>query len=302
MNLVPRRALIPLAVAAALVGAHARDGAAASATLVNALHCRKGLATQGRNYFTKRLTLLLGCVDKLLTCEVQLEVDGTNPGKCRSTATDACTLALGSSTDSKLSKAASIFHSKASLGCVAFDIGPMLSTGAGGLWFGNDGTCAGSPDVPTLVDCVRDEVALLSDQTLSEAKPRAGLLLDDIGLGADFPHLARPPIDSIVISATAPGSGVLVSPGTINLAAGTALRVSGDSATLPCGGGMGQNGKLTITVGSGATAQTQTLKETYGPTRFATFGPYTTSGSIPYTIDLKDQSCMDTVSGNIVVP
>jgi hypothetical protein len=284
--------------------AHPRAGSAASATLTNALNCRKQLATQGRNYFTKRLTLLVSCVDKLLTCEVQLEVDGTNPNKCRSTASDACTTALASTADSKLSKLDAIFHSKASLGCLAFDIGPMLSTAAGGLWFGNDGTCGTSPDVPTLVDCVRDEVALLADQTASEAKPRAGLLLDDIGLGGNFPNLVRPPIDSIVISATGAGSGVLVNPGagTINLAAGAALRVSGDSATLPCGGGMGQNGKLTITVGSGATAQTQTLKEPYGPTRFATFGPYTTSGSIPYTIDLKDQSCMDTVSGNIVVP
>ncbi len=61
------------------------------------------------------------------------------------------------------------------------------------------------------------------------------------------------------------------------------------------------NGKLTITVGSGATAQERVLKENYSG-QFALFGPFTTSGSIPYTIKLKDGPCDDTVTGTVVVP
>jgi hypothetical protein len=62
------------------------------------------------------------------------------------------------------------------------------------------------------------------------------------------------------------------------------------------------NGKLTITVGSGATAQQRVLQEPYGPSEAAIFGPYTATATLPYTIQLKDKSCSDTTSGSVSVP
>ncbi len=44
----------------------------------------QAVSIQGRNYAKKRLNLILNCVAKLLKCEIELEVDGTNPNTCRS--------------------------------------------------------------------------------------------------------------------------------------------------------------------------------------------------------------------------
>ena len=270
---------------------------AAAANYAASKGCRKQITTQGRSYAKKRLGYLLACVDKLLKCEVLAEVDNTNQNSCRTLAEDSCTTRLGAAADSAMSKAQASFDTKAAGACVVVGLADMLSTGPGGLWYQNDASCNASADVPTLVECLREEVENEVDQVVGQVKPRAGILLANMGLGDEYPDLPLPPTVTYVVTATAPASGTLVNPGTINLPAGNALRIEGDSVTLPCGGGPGQNGKLTVTVGT----QTFTLKEPYGPTRFALVGPFLTVGNVPYSIDYKDASCSDTVAGNVNV-
>lgn len=291
---------IRTAVAAAvsvglLVGAS--ENLAGAASYAAAKGCRKQVTAQGRSYAKKRLVYLLGCVDKLLKCEVLAEVDNTNQNACRTLAEDSCNKRLGAAADSAMSKAQASFDAKAASACVLVGLADMLSTGPGGLWYQNDASCNASPDVPTLVECLREEVEQEVDQVVGQVKPRAGILLANMGLGDEYPDLPLPPTVTYVVTATAPESGVLVNPGTINVAAGSALRIEGDAVTLPCGMGPGQNGKLTVTVGT----QTFTLKEPYGPTRFALIGPFLTVGPVPYTIDYKDGSCDDTITGNVDV-
>ncbi len=293
------RMIRTIAVAAAVgVLASASVEYASAATYAAAKGCRKQVTTQGRSYAKKRLGYLLNCVDKLLKCEVLAEVDNTNQNSCRSLAEDSCNKRLGAAADSAMSKAQESFDTKATTSCVLVGLADMLSTGPGGLWYQNDASCNGSADVPTLVECLREEVEEEVDQVVGQVKPRAGILLANMGLGDEYPGLPLPPTVTVVMAATAPGSGVLVDPGTINVPAGSALRIEGDPATLPCGMGPGQNGKLTVTVGS----QTFTLKEPYGANVFALAGPFIASGTIPYTIDLKDSSCDDTASGDVNVP
>ena len=105
------------------------------------------------------------------------------------------------------------------------------------------------------------------------------------------------------VTGTGSGNGLTLNdPGTINITAlGYALKITGDDSgtlTSGCGGGMGNNGKLTITVGT----QQQVIREPYGPSRPAFFGPFTTSGDISYTIELKDSQCNDQVTGTVHVP
>ena len=285
--------------------------AAGSATLDAAVACRKAISKKGRTYADKRRRLLLGCVDKLLKCDLQDEIDGINPNSCRSRATDSCTRRVGSAPDSGLNTVATAFHDKAMLTCLPFGVGSMCSTGAGGLWFGNDpvcgasnsATCGGSADLATLIDCLRGEMEVQVDGTVGRMKPRAGLLLDNVGLGSGFPNLPRPPFVSVVVSATGVGSGVLVNPGTITINSSEALKFSGDATTLPCSGS-GMNGRLTISVGTGTAcndpnAQVVVIKEPYGSANIAVFGPYTSNQN--YCIELKDGSCMDTATGVISV-
>ena len=99
------------------------------------------------------------------------------------------------------------------------------------------------------------------------------------------------------MTATGPGSGTLVGPGTISVAAGSALRFTGDFATLGCTGSS-TNGTVTIAVGG----TSHVLQEPYGAGAVAIFGPYTASATIPYTIELRDGPCQDTVSGSVSVP
>ena len=272
-----------------------------SATLTNAKACRKAVDKQGRNYAKKRLKLLLGCVDKLLKCEILLEVDGTNANSCRSKAEDSCVKTIGPASDSSLSKTGDKFDTLAGTACLPFGTAAMESNAAGGLWYSNDGTCGGSGDIPTLLACLRGEIDVRVDTLVGEVKPRASLLLDSTSLGVDFPNIPRPPTVTVVISATAPASGVLVNPGTINVPQGSALKFTGDATTLPCGG-PGMSGRVTITVGTGSTAQQRTIKEPWGPNEAAVFGPYIVSGDQPYTLDYKDQSCNDTTSGTVHTP
>jgi hypothetical protein len=296
MNTRTIRAVAVAVAVGLVVGAYVEQASAAPYAATKG--CRKQITTQGRSYAKKRLTYLLNCVDKLLKCEVLAEVDNTNQNSCRSLAEDSCNKRLGAAADSAISKAQASFDTKATSSCVLVGLADMLSTGAGGLWYQNDASCNGSGDVPTLIECLRGEVEQEVDQVVGQVKPRAGILLANMGLGDEFPNLPLPPTVTVVISATGAGTGVLVSPGTINVPAGSALRIEGDPATLPCGMGPGQNGKLDVTVG----AQTFTLKEPYGPSRFALLGPFISAGTIPYTIDLKDGSCDDTVTGDVNVP
>jgi hypothetical protein len=275
---------------------------ASSAEFAYARICRKAFSVQGRTYALKRLALLSGCADKFLKCEFVAEIDGENPTDCRAAVTEACRKRIGPQADSALSKAALRFDTKTGTPCQTafFDYADVLATGPGGLWFGNDATCASEVDLPSFLVCLRDEIDARTDALLSTLKPRTAILLDNAGLGDGFPHLVRPPLVDAVVSATAAGSGVLVDPGTIVVAAGSALRFTGDAATLSCAPSS-NNGRVTVTVGAGPTAQTRVLHEPYSDD-VALFGPWVTAASVPYLIELKDGSCEDTASGTVSVP
>ncbi|MCK6553225.1 hypothetical protein L6Q96_01365 [Candidatus Binatia bacterium] len=278
--------------------------AAASTQLDAALACRKALSTAGRVYADKRRKSLLTCGAKLLKCDILLEVDGENANGCRSKATDSCKRAIGPSADSAVNKAADKFDTKSGTECLPFGLTDMLSTAAGGLWFGNDTTCNLAVDLPSFIDCLRGEIDVEVDTVVGHVMPRIGILLDNAGLGGPYPNLPRPPSTLVIVSATAPGSGTLVSPGTISISSGMAVQIEGDAATLPCGGG--QNGKLTISVSTALdpctdpAALTYQIKEPYGSGDAVTLGPFTVDYN--YCIDLKDASCSDTVTGTIDVP
>jgi hypothetical protein len=295
-------------VLATLAILFAAESSFASPTLDAVVACRKGVTKFGQLYAHKRRVLLLNCADKLVKCDIQQELDGMNPNGCRSKAKTYCEAKLGSAVDTPLSRHRTRFHDKASLACsVAMYFG-ILSNGAGGLWYSNDVNCGASVDLPTLIDCVRDQwLDVETDTLVGQLKPRAGLLLDNIDLGADFPNLPRPPIFPVVVSAAMAGGGDVVNPGTISPGAGTAVRFSGDDTTLPCGMSS-NNGKLTITIvpfGDMCNAtpiQEGQVKEPYGTTRTATFGPYLTD--VTYCLHLQDggMGCQDDETGTIDVP
>lgn len=298
-----RPRLLLLGVVALAVCSGVSDVAqAASTKAVLARVCRRAINTQGRLYALKRQTTLLGCVDKFLKCELLLEVDGVNPNDCRASVTSSCTRRLGSDPDSTMSRAQLRFDSKAGVFCLSpeYTYADILSADPGGLWFGNDATCGGSIDLPSLLTCVRGELETTVDGIVSVLKPRAGIVLDNAGLGGLYPALARPPMVDVLAAATAPGSGVLVDPGTINVPVGSALRVAADFATLSCAGS-DNNGRVRVTVGTGATAQRFDLREPYTD-QVAIFGAFTSAGPVPYTIDFKDGSCDSVVSGTVSVP
>jgi len=295
-----RRVVIPIGfVLAASVFAGAPRPADA-ATSAETRFCRKQVSAQARVYQKKRQSLLLGCIDKLLKCEMLLELDGDNPNGCRGTATDSCARRVGPASDSILSRARQRFRDKAAAACLPVGLADLLNAGAGGLWYANDADCGGAPDIPTLMECLRDEMESQIDALVGRTKPRAGILLDNVGLGDEFDDLPRPPTVDVVVMATAPGSGVLVDPGPINVPQGSALRFTGD-AGLVCGN-PGNNGRVTITVGAGPTAQQLQLREPYGAGEVAIFGPYTAAASLPYEIDLKEGSCDDVVTDTVTVP
>ena len=285
----------------------------ASPALDAMVACRKGITKFGQKYAHKRRVLLLNCADKLIKCDIQQEIDGMNPSGCRSKATTSCDNTLGSAVDTPLSRHRTLFHDKAVAACsgVAMFADIMNNTvGGGGLWYMNDTNCGASMNLSSLIDCLRDEwLDVETDTLVGQLKPRAGLLLDNIGLGADFPNLPRPPIfGPVVVSATGAGSGVLVNPGTISPGAGTAVLFTGDDLTLPCGMSS-NNGKLTITIVpfmamcNVTPIQENLIKEPYGATGTATFGPFTTD--VTYCLHLQDGGmggCQDDVTGTIDVP
>jgi hypothetical protein len=201
-----------------------------------------------------------------------------------------------------MSRAQLRFDLKAGALCLSPDYtyADLVSADPGGLWFGNDATCGGSIDLPSLLTCVRGEVETTVDGIVSLLKPRAGIVLDNAGLGGPYPGLTRPPLVPVLVAATAPGSGILVDPGTINVALGSGLRFAADFATLSCAGS-DNNGRVTLTVGSGPTAQQHVLREPYTGA-VAIFGAFTSAGPVPYTIDFKDGACDSVVSGTVSVP
>jgi hypothetical protein len=298
----PRRALAVAIGLTAVVIASVVPVHAGSAEFVYARLCRKTFSVQGRTYALKRLGLLVQCADKFLKCELLREIEGVDPTDCRAAVTTACTKRVGPAPDSALGKAALRFDLKTGAACETafFSYADVLSTAPGGLWFGNDTACASEIDLPSFLVCLRDEVDSRTDELVSMLKPRTALLFDNAGLGGGFPHLVRPPLVDQVVAATAAGSGTLVDPGTIVVAVGSALRFTGDVATLGCGPST-NNGRVTITLGSGATAQSHQLREPYTDD-VAVFGPWIASDTIPYTIELKDGTCDDTISGTVSVP
>lgn len=282
----------------------ALPASAASPALKAAQDCRKALSAKGRRYVDTRRRLLLKCADSFMKCELRLEIDGLNPNDCRSRAESTCRRNLNlASSDARLSRAIDSFDSKVGEACAPLGLTMMLSTAAGGLWFGNDVTCAASGDVPALLTCLRGELELEVDGVVAQTAPRTGLILDNAKLGPLFPNFPRPPKVPVLISATALGSGDLINPGTLAITAGDALEFSGDPATLPCGGG--NNGKVTIFVSadpnpcSDTAALSQDLKAPY-TTETVVLGPF--SIDYNYCVRLKDGSCTDEEIGLIDVP
>jgi len=174
---------------------HVATARATSPTLQAAKVCRKTITSQGRAYAKKRLALLNNCVDKLLKCEILLEVDNTNANNCRSLALSSCTGRIGPVPDSTLSRAQAVFDTRFVTACpspgTVYPFTKITSdnTVADGLWFGEDSTCGGSGDSPTLAACLRGEIDARVDGVAGEVKPRAAILLDNTPLGANFPNL-----------------------------------------------------------------------------------------------------------------
>jgi len=277
---------------------------AASPALKAAQNCRKALSARGRRYVDTRRKMLLKCADSVMKCELKLEIDGLNPNDCRSRAESSCRRNLNlASADSRLSRAIDSFETKVGEACLSMGLTEMLSTAAGGLWFGDDSNCNASGDIPTLVSCLRDELELEVDGVVGRTIPRAGLILDNAGLGGHYPNLPRPTKVPVEIKAMALDGGDLENPGTLAINAGEAIEFSGDPTTLPCGGG--NNGKVTIFVStevdpcSDPGALTQQLKAPY-TSDSVVFGPFTADYN--YCVRLKDGSCTDQETGLIDVP
>lgn len=269
-----------------------------------AVKCRKAITAKAKAYANQRRTLILGCLTKLISCDLKDETDPAfNPSTCRTRAQNSCVAKLDTADQGLLAKRAK-FVDATGLACVGHGITNMLSTGAGGLWFANDVDCGGSATITDLLICLRDKIEEDVDENLGRVVPRSGLLLDGIGIGDEFSNLPRPASTDVNVAATAPASGLLVAPGTILVAAGNTVNFTGDSATLPCGMNA-NNGRVTIKVGTGTgcndivVQQERTLRETYGPGEEVSIGPFA-SDKI-YCLELRDQSCNDEVSGTIDV-
>ena len=128
-------------------------------------------------------------------------------------------------------------------------------------------------------------------------KPRAGILLANMGLGARIPDLPPPPTVTYVVTGHRAGERHARQSGTINLPAGNAPRTRATSVTLPCGG-TGPERQLTVTVGT----QTFTLKGAVRPDALRAGGGCSSPSATSPTRSTKDASCSDTVAGNVMTP
>jgi hypothetical protein len=292
--------LLPVACAVLL-----QAGAGPAQAARDAVGCRKKITSTAVTYLDMRRWALLKCVDRLLQCELPHEMAGGDVANCRKRAKDLCTEVLGPATDSRLNRLVQRFEDKATIYCSDIDFFETVLAGVpGGLGYGDDPDCGSSADLASLVNCLRQRLDASVDTSFGTFCPRAGILLDNAGLGAGIPNLPRPPTLDVIVSATEPGSGTLVPPGTISPEAGTAVRFAGDAVSLPCGSE--PTGRLTVTVlplgtacsEAGLPQQQLELEEPYTTT--ATVGPFTSD--VTYCLRLSDEQCDHEVSGTIDVP
>lgn len=300
-----RKGLVGLTLGVALSFVSPQAGAAASDEFTYAKKCRKALTIKGRTYAEQRRKLLIGCADKLLRCELELEGDGIDPAACRGRAFDFCKRKLGSAADATINAARARYEAKTTAACDAVGIADMLAAGSGGLGFVADAECGAAATIAGLVACLGDRLEAEADADVGRAYPRAGLLFDNAGIGAEYPNLPRPPVVDLVVAGTAPGSCILSDPGVVALGAGEALRISGDEATLSVGGG--KNGRLSVRLSldpndpcnDPAALQGQ-LREPYGSGESITFGPLPVDRSFCFA--LKDSACDAQLTGTVDVP
>ena len=94
-----------------------------SPQLVAVKACRQSITNRGKTYAKKRRVLLLGCIDRLLKCELKREIGDApsafNYGTCRSGAITACTSKLGNQSGSGMSLAKASFVTNAGTACTA---------------------------------------------------------------------------------------------------------------------------------------------------------------------------------------
>jgi hypothetical protein len=190
------------------------------------------------------------------------EIDHADAKTCRDQATTFCVAKLATPGQG-LQKARDKFVEKAVLACTPAGQTAVCSTNPGGLYLDNlPFCCSTSPDLQSLFVCVRGLLDGMVDQDAGLAMPRAGRLLDNIGLGWVSGALLRPFSTTVTLTQS---SGNLNSPGIINVPATQSLEFN--ATALPCGSNSG-NGTLEVRVGSQGTGcgdlvadQTVTMKE-----------------------------------------
>ena len=306
--------LLRIALVAALIGMASAvppcGAATASPQLASAQACRHALTLRTKQYADRRFLRLTGCLRSLLKCELRREVGNPptvfNYSTCRAVVVAEAHRGLGAQFDSYLNKQRRRLTDSVAKGCGAMlqvsGFAAILSNGPGGLWYANDRVCGSAPDLPALVDCMRGRLDHEIDTIVGIAIPRGGVLLDDIGLGAQFPDLPRPPTMTRQIAAA---GGALTPLDTIPIPKGQSITFTGDSSTLPCDPST-TDGTITIKVGTGTcpnnftARQALAISEPYGPDNIAVFGPF--NEDLQYCIARSDGGgCGDSLSGTIDV-
>jgi hypothetical protein len=265
-----RTAILLSVLAFSIAAALPSEGAALSPQATAAQVCRAKLSAKGKAYAKTRRNLLLSCTTKLLKCALIEEVDKADAKSCRDTATASCIAKLNTPGRGLL-KAQQKFVDQVTAACTAMGIMNVCSTGPAGLklsdlpFCGSDPSGCGGSDLQSLVTCLRGLIDSFVDQEVGTVAPRAGILLDNIGLGALSGALPRPVSETVFL--TQDGSGNLNSVGTITISASNRLAI--DASALPCGTNA-NNGKVEIAVGQTGTncndlvaEQTVTLQESY---------------------------------------
>jgi hypothetical protein len=274
------RALLGILIAAGWVVWPA--GMSASTTLDAVSNCRKTISKQGASYAKKRRQKLLRCTDKLLKCELAFEVEGVDPSTCRSRARDSCNKALG--TDGSINTAIAAFKEKAGTACLLVpSFSDIMTSDPGGLWYVNDATCGISTDLPGLLDCLVGEINEKVDAMVSQTKPRAGILLANIGLRSSYLDITLPPTKNVTVTAT---NGDIDDPNTISVSSGNSVTFTLDSS-LACADK--SNSRVTISVGPDCDnpIQQNSVRDPDGDA--LVFGPFPVNQT--YCIDLTGPGC-----------
>jgi hypothetical protein len=296
-----RTAVLLSVLAFPIAAALPSEGAALSPQATAAQVCRAKLSAKGKAYAKTRRNLLLSCTTKLLNCALMEELDHANAKSCRDTATASCIAKLNTPGQGLL-KAQQKFVEQVTAACTAMGITNVCSTGSGGLhlanlpFCGSDPSGCGGSDLQSLMSCLRNLIDSFVDQEVGTVAPRAGILLDNIGLGAQFGALPRPASQTVSLSQD--GSGHLNSVGTIAISASDRLAI--DASALPCGSNS-NNGKVEIRVGQTGTScndlvaeQTVTLQESYLTPGYV--GPFDVD--MKYCITWKDPGGGGCTSGS----